>query len=85
MNKAYKSCVSTNMPKNKVGRSEHHFIFHLFSFVENMSKMQLSVSPVPETEDNEVKNIKGVKVNSMQRSGTEAIRTQIQPSKPKWE
>ena len=26
-----------------------------------------------------------LKVKSMQRSGTEAIRTQIQPSKPKWE
>ena len=27
----------------------------------------------------------GIEVNSMQRSGTEAIRTQIQPSKPKLE
>ena len=26
-----------------------------------------------------------IKVKSMQRSGTEDIRTQIQPSKPKWE
>ena len=26
-----------------------------------------------------------IKVKKMQRSGTEAIRTQIQPSKPKWE
>ena len=26
-----------------------------------------------------------IKVKSMQRPGTEAIRTQIQPSKPKWE
>ena len=26
-----------------------------------------------------------IKVKSMQRSGTEATRSQIQPSKPKWE
>ena len=30
-------------------------------------------------------DVSGLKVNSMQRSGTEAIRTQIKPSKPKRE
>ena len=32
-----------------------------------------------------VSNVLSQMVKSMQRSGTEAIRIQIQPSKPKWE
>ena len=45
----------------------------------------LTMTYTDQVGDYAVSNVLSQRVKSMQRSGTEAIRIQIQPSKPKWE